>query len=93
MFQSHKTVNLFEQSPEHEAECVVLSRARSCISINDMSKSHPVYQCITPLRGILLKNTQPKLFEVFGNRFFLIKDFQTELAYQLIGIQWIGASQ
>lgn len=54
------------KSPEHEAECVVLSRARSCISINDMSKSHPVYQCITPLRGILLKNTQPKLFEAFS---------------------------
>lgn len=29
-----------------------------------MSKSHPVYQCISPLRGLLLKTTQPKLFQV-----------------------------
>ncbi|XP_046657352.1 SET domain-containing protein SmydA-8-like [Daphnia pulicaria] len=53
------------KSPEHEAECLVLSRAKSCIVINDVHQMHPVYQCITPLRGLLLKTTQPKLFNEY----------------------------
>ncbi|XP_057378366.1 SET domain-containing protein SmydA-8-like [Daphnia carinata] len=54
------------KSSEHsEAECLVLSKTKSRITITDMTKSHPVYQCISPLRGLLLKTTHPKLFEAF----------------------------
>ena len=50
------------QSSNHEAECLVLKRAE--IYIDDVTEFHPIYLCILPLRGLLLKSTQPKLFQV-----------------------------
>jgi hypothetical protein len=50
------------QNSNHEAECLVLKRAE--IYIDDVTEFHPIYLCILPLRGLLLKSTQPKLFQV-----------------------------
>jgi len=55
--------NYGNQSPNHEAECLVLRRTRT--HIDDMNEFHPVYLSILPLRGILLKTTQPKSFQVY----------------------------
>ncbi|XP_046657363.1 SET domain-containing protein SmydA-8-like [Daphnia pulicaria] len=52
------------KSPNHEAECLVLRRAQT--HIDDMNEFHPIYLCILPLRGLLLKTTQPKLFQAFS---------------------------
>ncbi|KAK4012629.1 hypothetical protein OUZ56_024870 [Daphnia magna] len=55
------------KSSEHlSAECLILSRAKLHVTINDMSKFHPIYLCILPLRCLLLKTTQPQLFQAFS---------------------------
>lgn len=53
-----------EQSASHKAECEILGRAKGRINVDDMNKPHPVYECITPLRCIMLKTASPKQYEV-----------------------------
>ena len=37
----------------------MLSCAKERITISDFETAHPVYECITPLRHLLLKRTNP----------------------------------
>jgi len=53
------------QAGVHKEECQVLGRSKKRINIVDFSKAHPVYECITPLRILLMKENRPKDYQAF----------------------------
>lgn len=69
-----------EISKYHKAECQVLARATGKIRIDNMSAAHPAYECILPLRCILLKESDPKKWEEIRNMQDHVEDIKnTEL--------------
>ena len=91
-FVRENTQTKIKSSEHSQAECKVLSRTKSRITITDMNKSHPVYQCISPLRGLLLKTTQPKLFEVINSLYNILR-WDNWSHFFGLAIQRIGESQ
>lgn len=48
----------------HKGECAVLSRAKSKLSVDRFDISHQAYECITPLRCLLLRHAaDPRRYE------------------------------
>ena len=48
----------------HYLECQILRTIKNTISVKDFQdKESPIYQCITPLRLLMRKNTHPKWFQ------------------------------
>ncbi|XP_055372325.1 SET domain-containing protein SmydA-8 [Condylostylus longicornis] len=45
--------------PEHAVECEI-TKARGKVEISNYISPHPIYQCVTPLRCMLLKKTNPE---------------------------------
>ncbi|XP_064097943.1 SET domain-containing protein SmydA-8-like [Macrobrachium nipponense] len=56
-----------EISKYHKAECKVLAGATAKIKIDNVESVHPAYECITPLRCLLTKETEPKKWEALSN--------------------------
>ncbi|CAL4065039.1 unnamed protein product, partial [Meganyctiphanes norvegica] len=48
-----------EVSQNHKAECALLSKVAGRIKINDFDSPSPAYECITPLRVLLKKESAP----------------------------------
>ena len=54
---------IFQVGATHYNECQIFRTLRDKINITDFEeKESPVYQCITPLRLLMKKNTHPKWF-------------------------------
>ncbi|KAB7504647.1 Protein msta, isoform A [Armadillidium nasatum] len=69
-----------ENIKHHQDECVVLAKASSPLTFSDFDKVNPSYECITPLRCLLLKKSDPKKWETFLDLQSHIEDIQdTEL--------------
>jgi len=57
-----------EVSQNHKAECAILSKAPgSGLKITDFDSPHPAYECITPLRLLLKKETAPDKWKAIDN--------------------------
>ncbi|KAG7175063.1 SET domain-containing protein SmydA-8-like 4 [Homarus americanus] len=52
-----------EISKYHKHECPILTGATAKIKIDNVESPHPAYECITPLRCLLTKETDPKKWE------------------------------
>lgn len=50
---------------EHSSECNLLHSAGNTVSINyfNGSEPHPMYQCVSPIRSLLLKDVAPKKWQ------------------------------
>ncbi|XP_071538278.1 SET domain-containing protein SmydA-8-like isoform X2 [Panulirus ornatus] len=55
-----------EISKYHKVECRVLAGAAGKIKIDNFEASHPAYECVTPLRCLLLKEEDPKKWEAIN---------------------------
>uniref|UniRef100_A0A0P4VWD8 MYND-type domain-containing protein n=1 Tax=Scylla olivacea TaxID=85551 RepID=A0A0P4VWD8_SCYOL len=51
-------------SPVHKRECAVLSQAKTRLTVDRFDIPHPAYECITPLRCLLLREADPRQWEV-----------------------------
>lgn len=56
-----------EVTQNHKAECAILSKVAGRIKIDDFQSIHPAYECITPLRVLLTKESAPEKFKSINN--------------------------
>lgn len=83
-----------------QIECSVLSKAKSKLSVDRFDAPHPAYECITPLRCLLLGDTntaEPHRWEALGKLQDHVEEIKASEMHPVIQrntvdfLRWVGA--